>query len=372
MMVAAAAAGAYWLRSGSEPDKVPARAARPPIPVTVAMVSRRDVPVRLSGLGTVQASMATAVHSQVDGKLEAVLFTEGQRVKKGDVLAKIDPRLFQAALDQAVAKKAQDAAQLVAAEKDLVRFKTLALKKFETEQNVDLQIAKVDQLKATIQADQAAIESAQTQLDYTTITVPYDGRIGMRQVDPGNIIHAADVTPLATLTQTEPVAVVFTLPAKSLDDVRKAMSRGPVEVVVFDQDNRLQLATGTLLLVDNVIDPATATIRLKAMFANDDESLWPGAFVNARLLLENRLDTLTIPSAAIQRGPKGLFAWTVGSNDIVEMRPIEVGPTSGDLTIVSSGLNDGDRVVVAGHYKLQTGARVSVTPARSAGSGRSS
>jgi len=371
-MVVAAAAGAYWLRSGSEPDKVPARAARPAIPVTVALVSRRDVPVRLSGLGTVQASMATAVHSQVDGRLDDVLFSEGQRVKKGDVLARIDPRLFQAALDQAVAKKAQDAAQLIAAQKDLVRFKTLALKKFETEQNVDLQIAKVDQLKATIDADQAAIESAQTQLDYTTITVPYDGRIGMRQVDPGNIIHAADVTPLATLTQTQPVAVVFTLPAKSLDDVRKAMSRGPVEVVVFDQDNRRQLATGTLLLVDNVIDPATATIRLKAMFANDDETLWPGAFVNARLLLENRLDTLTVPSAAIQRGPKGLFAWTVGSNDVVEMRPVDVGPTSGDLTIISSGLNDGDRVVVAGHYKLQTGARVSVTPARSAGSGRSS
>jgi len=370
--MAAAAAGVYWLRSGPEPDRAPARAVRPAIPVSIATVSRRDVPVRLSGLGTVQASMTTAVHSQVDGKLEQVLFTEGQRVKKGDVLARIDPRLFQAAVDQAVAKKAQDAAQLIAAEKDLVRFKTLVLKHFETEQNVDLQIAKVDQLKATINADQAAIESAQTQLDYTTITVPYDGRIGVRQVDPGNIIHASDVIPLATLTQTEPVAVLFTLPTKYLDDVRKAMSRGPVEVVVFDQDNRRQLATGTLLLVDNVIDPTTATIRLKAMFANADESLWPGEFVNARLLVETRPDTLTVPTAAIQRGPQGLYAWMVAANDVVEMRPLEVGPTSGDLTIVSSGLKDGDRVVVEGHYKLQTGARVSVIPARSADSGRPS
>ena len=211
--------------------------------------------------------------------MQEVPFAEGQLVKKGDVLARIDPRLFQAALDQAKAKKAQDAAQLVAAQKDLTRFKTLALKSFETEQNVDLQQAKVDQLKATIDADAAAIEVAVTQLEYTTITAPSDGRLGVRLVDPGNVVHASDAASIATLVQTRPATVLFTLPARVLDDVRQAMTGGPVEVLAFDQDNQRQLSSGTLLMVDNAIDQTTATIRLKATFANDDERLWPGEFV---------------------------------------------------------------------------------------------
>jgi len=352
---------AWYLLQG--PD--PVRAARPParaaVPVSVAAAARRDLPIYLNGLGTVQALYTIGIHSQVDGKLIEVAFTEGQHVKKDDVLAKIDPRLYQAALDQAKARRAQDVAQLGAAEKDLTRFKALALKSFETQQNVDLQQAKVDQFTASIAADDAAIETAQTQLDYTIIRAPSDGRIGVRQVDPGNLVRASDAGSIATLTRTQPIAVMFTLPAGSLDDVRDAMGRGDVEVTAFDQNNRRALSTGKLLLIDNQIDQTTATIRLKAMFANQDERLWPGEFVNARLLIETRTAALAIPSSAVQRGPQGLFAWVVSPQNIAQTRKIEVGPTAGDLTIVASGLADGERVVTDGQYKLQQDVPVTIT-----------
>jgi multidrug efflux system membrane fusion protein len=312
-------------------------------------------------LGTVQASYTVKVSSQVDGKLQTVHFTEGQYVEKGALLAKIDPRPYQAALGQAKAKRDQDAALLVAAEKDLVRAQTLALKNYQSQQIVDQQQAKVDQLKASIAADEAAIETAQTQLDYTNIVAPIGGRIGMRLVDPGNLLRAADAAPIAGMVATRPAAVVFTLPARLLQDLRGASSRGPVEVVAFDQDNRRQLATGTLMLIDNAIDQATATVRLKAMFANDDEALWPGAFVNARVRLETRPDALVIPAAAVQRGPRGLFTWIVTDGNVARPRTIEVDATSDNLTIVTSGLAEGDRVVTDGQYKLQTNAPVSIT-----------
>ncbi len=354
----------YWYRGSAEVADAgrPARAlGRAPVPVSVAIVSRRDVPIYLTGLGTVQPSSSVGIHSQVDGKLQEVPFTEGQHVKKGDVLARIDPRLFKAALDQAKAKKAQDEALLGSAQKDLTRFKTLALKSFESQQNVDLQQGKVDQLTAALDADDAAIETAQTQLDYTTITAPSDGRIGVRLVDPGNVVHASDAGPIATLMLAQPAAVMFTLPSRVLDDVREAMNRGGIEVIAYDQDNRRALSTGKLLLVDNAVDQATATIRLKAIFANADDRLWPGEFVNARLLLETRSNVVAVPGNAIQRGPKGLFAWTVTADDTAVARQIQVGPTAGDLTIVTSGLNEGDRVVTEGQYKLQNNAPVSVT-----------
>jgi len=328
--------------------------------VSVAAVVRQDVPLYLSGLGTVQASFTVGIHPQVDGKLQEVLFTEGRHVKKGEVLAKIDPRLYQAALDQAKAKKAQDEALLVAAEKDLKRFKDLALKYVEPQQNVDRQQGTVDQLKAAIAADEAMIESAQTNLDYTNITAPSDGRMGVRLIDPGNVVHASDSASIATLTLTQPIAVLFTLPARTLQDVRDAMARGPVEVVAFDQDNRQALSTGKLLLIDNVIDQSTATIRLKAMFPNEDERLWPGEFVNARLLAETRSNAIVVPSSAVQRGPQGLFAWVVTATDTVESRSIEVGPSTNDLTIITSGLGEGERVVTAGQYKLKKGVAVTV------------
>jgi multidrug efflux system membrane fusion protein len=320
----------------------------------------------------VQASFTVGIHSQVDGKLQEVLFTEGQHVKKGDVLAKIDPRLFQAALDQAKAKKAQDQAQLTSAEKDLARSKTLVLSNITSQQIVDQQQAKVDQLKAAIAADEAMIQTAQTQLEYTTITAPSDGRMGVRLVDPGNIVHANDQGSLATLVLTQPTAVMFTLPARYLDDVRDAMARGPVEVTAYDQDNRRALATGKLLLVDNVIDQATATIRLKAMFPNEDEKLWPGEFVNAHVLLDTRGNAVVVPSAAVQRGPQGLFVWTVTAKDLAEPRPIEVGPTYEGLTVVASGLSGGERIVTDGQYKLQRDAPVTVTSPPMAGAGGNS
>jgi multidrug efflux system membrane fusion protein len=373
-LVTLAAGGAVYWHWGQGAG--PALAAKPParagVPVSVAAAVRQDIPIYLSGLGTVQASFTVGIHSQVDGKLQDVLFTEGQRVKKGDLLAKIDPRLFQAALDQAKAKKAQDEALLVAADKDLTRFKQLALKFVESQQNVDRQQGMVDQLKASIVADEAMIETAQTNLDYTNITAPSDGRIGVRQVDPGNIVHASDQGSLATLTLTQPCAVLFTLPARTLDDVRDAMARGSVEVIAFDQDNRRALSTGKLLLIDNIIDQTTATIRLKAMFPNQDERLWPGDFVNARVLLDTRSNVLVIPPTAVQRGPQGLFTWVVTENDTVEPRPIEVGPTTKDLTVITSGLNDGERVVTGGQYKLKRGVPVTITAPLTAGSGRSS
>jgi multidrug efflux system membrane fusion protein len=364
----------YWYRGGTEGTDA-GRAARapgrPPVPVSVAVAARQNVPIYLTGLGTVQPISSVGIHSQVDGKLQEVPFTEGQHVKKGDVLARIDPRLFKAALDQAKAKKAQDQALLGSAQKDLTRFKALALKSIETQQNVDLQQGKVDQLAAAIDADDAAIETAQTQLDYTTITAPSDGRIGVRLVDPGNVVRASDAGSIATLMLAQPAAVMFTLPSRVLDDVRQAMDRGPIEVIAFDQDNRLPLSTGKLLLVDNAVDQATATIRLKAIFPNADDRLWPGEFVNARLLLETRSNVIAVPASAIQRGPQGLFAWIVTADNTAVVRQIQVGPTTGDLTIVSSGLNEGDRVVTDGQYKLQANSPVTVSPAPAPAVGRS-
>ena len=363
VLAVAGIAGIYWYRGldGAESGRAATTPGRPAVPVTVAAATRRDLPIYLTGLGTVQATLSVGIHSLVEGTLQEVRFTEGQRVKNGDILAKIDPRPYQAALDQAKAKKAQDEAQLVAAEKDLARFITLAQKSFETQQNLDLQRAKVDQLKAMIEGDAASIEAAQVQLDRTDIRAPSDGRVGIRLVDPGNTVHASDTGAIVNLVLVQPAAVVFTLPAQALDDVRRAMGHGTVEITAFDQDNRVPLSVGKLLLIDNAIDAATATIRLKAVFANDDERLWPGEFVNARLLLETRSNALAIPSAAIQRGPQGLFVWIATADNTAAVRPLRVGPTTGDLTIVDSGLEEGDRVVTDGQYKLQAKTPVSVS-----------
>ena len=350
----------YWLQ-GPDPAHA-ARPARSAVPVSVVTASRQDVPIYLTGLGTVQALFTVGIHAQVDGKLQEVFFKEGQRVSRGDILAKIDPRLYKAALDAAKARKAQDQAALIAAQKDLERFQTLAVKNIETQQNVDLQQSKVDQNKAAIAADDASIETAQTNLDYTNIVATNDGRMGVRMVDPGNIVHANDQAAIAILTQTEPINVTFTLPAQNLDDVRDAMARGAVEVAAYDRNNAKLLSTGTLATIDNLIDPATATFRLKAIFKNEDEKLWPGEFVNARILVDTRKDVVVIPPLAVQRGPRGLFTWVVKPDNTVEPRPIQTGSTTGDRTIVVSGINDGDRVVTDGQYKLQANAPVTVTP----------
>ena len=357
--IAVGGTGAWYLHQGPEPVRAARSSAAAAIPVTVAIATKRDLPIYLTGLGSVQASFTVGIRPQVDGKLEVVLFTEGQQVKKGDVLARIDPRLYVAALDQVKAKRMQDEAQLDSAQKDLSRSRTLVDKSFQTQQVVDQQQSKVDQLIASINADDAAIETAQTQLDYTLITAPSDGRMGVRGIDPGNIVRASDSAAIAMLTLTRPAAVLFTLSARFLNEVREAMARGPVEVTAFSQDNTRVLSRGTLLLIDNFVDQASATMRLKAVFANEDERLWPGDFVNARVSLEVRRGVVTIPSVAIQRGPDGIFTWVVAAGNIAQARAIKSGPTSGDLTVITSGLEEGERIVVDGQYKLRQNSLVS-------------
>jgi membrane fusion protein, multidrug efflux system len=274
----------------------------------------------------------------------------------------VDPRPFQAALDQAKARKAQDEAQLVSDAKDLARFQDLMKKGAGTAQAVDQQQAKVDALKATIASDQAGIENSETQLSYATITAPIDGRVGFRLVDAGNIVHAGDQTPITVLTALSPTMVIFTLPQRNLPAVQDAMAKGEVQVVALDQDNTHELGQGKLLLIDNQIDQTTSTIRLKASFPNEDERLWPGEFVHARVLIETLKGAVTIPSAAVQRNSQGLLAWVIKPDNTAENRPIIGGPLLNDMTAVKSGLKPGEQVVVSGQFRLRPGVKVQTTP----------
>ncbi len=360
--IAALIAGLVFVyeRPSGEKAQAPGQKQALAVPVTVAEVGVKDVPIYLEGLGTVQASNTVAIHSQVGGKLQSVNFAEGQMVKAGDVLAVVDPRPFRATLDQAKAKKAQDEAQLVSDAKDLQRFQDLMKKGAGTSQAVDQQQAKVDALKATIAADQAGIESAETQLSYSTITAPIDGRVGFRQVDAGNIIRANDETPITVLTAVAPINAVFTLPQRNLVAVQEAMKKGEVTVVAMDQDNVHALETGKLLLIDNQIDQTTSTIRMKAIFPNTDEQLWPGEFVRAQVLVETLKDAVTIPEEAVQRNPQGLFVWVIKADNTAENRPIQAGPTKDGVTVVRSGLQPGERVVVGGQYRLKPDTKVEI------------
>jgi len=357
LVVAALAGGGvyYWQ---TRPVAKPVARQAPAIPVTVTQAASRDVPIYLDALGTVSASKSVAIRAQISGTLQSVNFTEGQEVHKGDTLAVIDPRPLQSALTQTIAKKAQDQAQLISAQKDLARFTDLAKRDFATQQSLDQQQAKVDQLKAMIDADQGAIDNAQTQLSYATITAPFDGRVGFRQLDAGNIIHTTDTNPLTVLTQIKPSLAIFTLPQKNLGAVREAMLRGSVEVFAWDQDGHAQLASGQLMLIDNQIDQATSTIRLKAQFANADSRLWPGEFVRVRAQVDTKANVVTIPPPALQRGPAGLYAWVIKPDDTAEQRALEANPVGTDTVIVTKGLTAGERVVVNGQYRLQPGVRV--------------
>jgi multidrug efflux system membrane fusion protein len=298
------------------------------------------------------------VRSQIDGKLTAVNFVEGQNVRAGDVLAQIDTSALKATLDQAIAKKAEDDAQLAAAAKDLDRYMVLLPHQAIPRQTVDQQKAKVDQLKATVDADQAGINSAKVQLGYATITAPVDGRVGLRQLDPGNIIHVNDTNPLTVLTLIRPSAITFTLPQKNLFDVREAILRGPVTTIAFDQDDRQQLSQGQLLFIDNQIDQSTGSFRLKARFGNEDERLWPGEFVLIRTQVDTRKNAVTIPSVALQRGPEGFYVWVLQPNNIAEQRTVNAKPIDENITIVEKGLSPDERVVVNGQSRLEAGARV--------------
>jgi membrane fusion protein, multidrug efflux system len=362
VVVALAAGVIVWRHS-----RTTQAAAPPAVPVTVTEATQRDVPIYYDALGTVQAFNTVSIRAQVNGQIVSIDFRQGQEVHTGDVLAKIDPAPFKANLDQAVAKKSEDEAQLIAAEKDLDRFTALVKKNFETQQNVDLQQAKVDQFKATIDADQGAIEAAQTQLNYATISAPIDGVVGFRQLDLGNIIHTTDASPLTVLTQIKPCIVIFTLPQDDLGPVREAMLHGSVSVLAFDQNDKEQLAQGRLLLINNQIDQSTSTIQLKAEFPNDDERLWPGEFVRIRILITIRKDAITVPSVAVQRGPNGLYTWVVKPDNTVDQRSIETTPVDNDLTIVTKGVAAGELVVVDGQYRLDPGSRVDATTHAAAG-----
>jgi len=344
-----------------------------PVRVETALATRGDVPVYLEGLGTVQAFYTVTITPRVDGELMKLGFVEGQMVKPGDLLAQIDPRPFQAALDQAQAAKAKDAAQLANARRDLERYVSLAPEEFTSEQTLETQRALVAQLEAQVAGDQAAIDNARTQLDYTAIRSPIQGRTGIRLTDPGNIVHATPATGIVVVTQVQPIAVIFTLPADALQAVNAAMGSGPVAVTAVSRDGKNVLGTGTVKLIDNQIDQTTGTMRLKAVFPNQDGKLWPGDFVNARVLVQTRHAALTIPSAAVQRGPSGVFAYVVTPDATVQMRPLQIGGESGALTIVEQGLEAGDRVTTNNQYRLQAGAhvsRVEAAPASPAGGGK--
>jgi multidrug efflux system membrane fusion protein len=321
-------------------------------------VQLADFPVYLNGLGTVQAYNTVTVRSRVDGEITKIAFKEGQIVKEGDLLIQIDPRPFRAALDQATAKKAQDEASLKNAQLDLKRFTDLARQDFASRQQVDTQQATVDQFTAQIQGDQAAIDNAKTQLSYTTINAPLSGRIGFRLVDQGNIVHASDTNGMLSIVQLQPISVVFTAPEEDVPRINQALAAGPVAVTALSSDGTRTLSQGKLELVDNTVDQASGTIRMKATFENKDNVLWPGLSVSTRLLVETLKQVVVVPNDAVERGPNGLYAFVIDDANKVQMHDIKVSEAGTDQSVVTLGLSAGQKVVVAGQYRLQEGSTV--------------
>ena len=334
------------------------------IPAAVGVAERKDVPVYLTGLGTVQAFNTVTVKVRVDGQLDKINFAEGQNVKSGDVLAQIDPRPFQAALDLAIATEAKDQAQLENARLDLKRYQTAGTLA-NTQQQIDTQGALVRQLEATVAADQANIEAARTQLDYATIKAPLPGRTGIRLVDQGNIVHPTDTTGLVVITQQQPISVIFTLPQDQLQKVIHQMTSAstPLNVFASGRNDQRQLGEGTLALVDNVIDQTTGSVRLKATFPNENSALWPGQFVNIRLLLKTLPQAVTVPSTAIQRGPDGMYVYTVKPDQTIAMQTVAVGQMTDGTAVVDNGLAAGTQIVIDGQSRLQSGSRIQNTVA---------
>ncbi|HXB02471.1 MAG TPA: efflux RND transporter periplasmic adaptor subunit [Opitutaceae bacterium] len=347
------------------------------VPVVAGKVRQHDTPIFLDGIGTAVAFNTVTVHAQVDGLLQSVAFNEGQDVLAGDLLAVIDPRTFQAQTDEAKAKKAQDEAQLDNAKTTYDRSQTLLAKGMIDQQTVDTQKAAVDQFLAAVQADDAAIEQASVQLGYTRIIAPISGRAGIRQIDAGNIIHAADTNGLGVITQLKPISVIFTLPQQNWPQIQQLTAAdSKLTVVAYDRDSRAPIDQGVLSVVDNQIDTTTGTIKLKATFPNEKLALWPGQFVNVRLLVETRKNGLTVPASVIQRGPQGTYAFVIKADGTVEVRPVQVAQIDAGTALIDQGLAPGEQVVVDGQYKLQDGSSVTIqspggnTAGTSSGSGQ--
>ncbi|MDP9089656.1 MAG: efflux RND transporter periplasmic adaptor subunit [Pseudomonadota bacterium] len=347
-----------WLTSVHKPSDGVRHVATPAIAVDTAAANHADVPVYLNGLGTVQAFYTVTVTARVDGELQKIAFVEGQTVRKGDLLAQLDPRPNQAAYKQAVATKAKDAAQLANSKRDLERYTLLQPENLASKQTVDTARAAVDQLTAQVQVDQAILDNARTQLDYTRITSPINGRTGIRLIDPGNIVHAASAGGIVVVTQVQPISVIFTLPEEDMSAIGAALAAGPVPVTTVSRDGNTELDQGTLTLVDNMIDQTTGTAKLKATFSNARNTLWPGQYVNARVLVRIEHNVLTVPSSAVQLGPNGPFTYVVKSDSTLEMRDLAVGTEIGGMTVIKNGLALNEHVVTSNQYRLQPGVLV--------------
>ena len=344
-------------QNGSPADKKTSA----PIPVTAAVAKTGDFPVVLTGLGTVDAYNSVLLRSRVDGQITKLNFKEGDLVQEGDVLVEVDPRPYRAALEQAQAKKQQDQANLANSERDLTRYQSLAKSDFATRQQLDTQGSQVAQLNAQIAADQAAVDNAQTQLDYTVIKAPIKGRVGFRLVDQGNIVNAATTTGIVEINQIKPIAVIFTQPEETLQQISAGMAKGPLPVTALTTDGMQTLAQGQLEVFNNQVDAASGTIRLKAAFLNDDKKLWPGLSVSTRMTVSTRQNVVLVPSNAVQRGQSGFYAYVIGPDNKVEMRNLKISLMDQSQTAIDDGIKDGETVVTGGQYRLQNGSAVNVT-----------
>ena len=345
---------------GSAPSDQTKKAAAPPpaVPVTAVAAEKGDFPVVLTGLGTVEASNTVLVRSRVDGQIIRIAFSEGQVVQKGDLLAEIDPRPYQAALEQAQAKKSQDQANVANASRDLERYQSLAKSDYATRQQLDTQSAQVAQLTAQIAADQAAVDNAQTQLDYATIRAPLTGRVGFRLTDQGNIVNASSTSGIVEIAQLTPISVIFTEPENSLPQLQAGLKAGGVPVTAYSSDGKTKLEDGSLDTLNNTVDASSGTIRIKALFENGENKLWPGLSVTTRTTVTVRKDVVIVPDTAVQRGERGFYAYVIGQDQKVQVRPLKIGLIGDAKALIEDGIKAGEQVVTAGHYRLQPGTLV--------------
>jgi len=368
LLTAAVIGGGAYALSAVQPGTKPAAIEQgpPPVPVVAEAVKSGDVPIYLRGIGTVQAYNTDTIHTQVQGQITQIAFKEGQAVHAGDLLAQIDPRPFQAQLDQAIANRDRDQAQLANAKANLQRDSQLLAREYATPQTVDLDKANTGQYGAAVQGDEAAIEYAQTQLAYTRITSPINGVTGIRLVDVGNIVHPTDPTGIVVVTQLQPISVLFTLPETQLPEIQQAMAKEPLTVLAYSEDNKIKLDQGTLAVLDNQIVQTSGSVRLKADFPNPQHRLWPGELVNIRLLIANRQNALTVTATAVQQGPQGSYVYAIKPDGTVENRTVKLAQLGARIAVIDSGLQANEQVVIGGQSRLQPGSHVTVLQGQAA------